>query len=145
MSERPSSTAEPQSPPSRQTFDKIEIRGEVRLRASISMLFTDLLSQELNAALSTPNTVNLLQKHIQNRSLEQLSQRELQPLLENIPDSVLDIAKEAAFSSGALLKRADCVMALSVGDPFVFRGSGLMAELEMKDGRVVGIDSLQKR
>lgn len=144
MSERPSSTAEPQSSV-RPHLEEIEIQGEVRLRASISMLFTDLLSQELNTALSTPDTVSMLQKHVQNRSLEQLSQRELQPLLDNIPDTVMDIAKEAAFSSGALLKRIGCLMPLRVGDPFVFRGSGLIAELEMKDGRVVDIHPLRKR
>ncbi len=142
MSERPSATAESAKPAA--TMSEIELQGEVRLRASVSMLFTDLLSQELNAALSTPDAVDLLQKHLQNRPLEQLSQRELQPLLENIPNTVMDIAKEAAFSSGALVKRAACQMSLRVGDAFVFRGSGLMAELEMKDGRVVNIQPLRK-
>lgn len=143
MSERPSATAESAKPAV--TLSEIEIEGEVRFRASVSMLFTDLLSQELNTALSTPDAVTLLQKHLQNRPLEQLSQRELQPLVENIPNTVMDIAKEAAFSSGALVKRVACQMPLRVGDAFSFRGSGLIAELEMKDGRVVDIYPLRKR
>lgn len=123
----------------------IALMGEVRLKTSVSMLFTDLLSQELNTALSTPDTVNTIQKHIQNRPMDQLTQRELQPLIENVPESILNIAKEAAFSTGVLVKSIPCEMPLHVGDRFVFRRSGLMAQLELKDGRVVAIEPLLKR
>jgi hypothetical protein len=123
----------------------IELAGEARLRASVSMLFTDLLSQELNSALSMPDTVGLIQKHLQNRPVDQLTQRELQPLLESVPESILDIAKEAVFSAGALVKRLPCQVPLRVGDSFKFRGSGLIAEIELKDGRVHDIRLLRKR
>ncbi|MGV3523348.1 MAG: hypothetical protein ACO1RX_03950 [Candidatus Sericytochromatia bacterium] len=125
--------------------DQIEIGGEVRLRASVSMLYTDILSQEISSALSAPQTVATLQQHLQHRALDQLSPHELQPLLESIPENLLDVAKEAAFSAGALVKRIPCVMPLAIGQPFVFRGSGLIAELELKDGRVVEIRPLSKR
>ena len=137
--------AENVSTAERPTLEQIELLGEVRLRASISMLFTDILSQELNSALSTPDTVTLIQKHIQNRPMDQLTQRELQPLLESVPDNIVDIAREAAFSAGAMIKRIPCQMPVHVGDRFIFRGSGLMAELELKDGRVVNIQPLYKR
>lgn len=138
-----STTAESvQAPP---TLEQIALQGEVKLLTSVSMLFTDILSQELNTALSTPDTVNLIQKHIQNRPMDQLTQRELQPLLESVPETILNIAKEAAFSAGALVKRIPCEMPLHVGDAFMFRGSGLMAQVELKDGRVVNIQPLLKR
>jgi len=151
MSEAPSVDAEsatylhPESEASALKMQQIELQGEVRLEASISMLYTDLLSQEINATMSAPDTVNLLQKHLQNKPLEQLSQREIQPLLESVPENLLDIAKEAAFSAGALVKRMPCLMEIKVGDPFVFRGSGLIAELRMKDSRVTYIQPLRKR
>lgn len=138
-----STTAESVQAPS--TLERIELQGEVKLLTSVSMLFTDILSQELNTALSTPDTVTLLQKHIQNRPMDQLTQRELQPLLESVPETILNIAKEAAFSAGALVKRIPCEMPLHVGDVFMFRGSGLMAQVELKDGRVVNIQPLLKR
>lgn len=137
----PPESALPETP----TLEQLEIGGEVRLRSSISMLFTDILSQELNMALSAPDTVTLIQKHIQNRPLDQLTQREIQPLLESVPDNILNIAKEAAFSAGALVKRIPSQMPIRVGDRFIFRASGLMAELELKDGRVVNIQPLLKR
>lgn len=143
MSEQPT-VAEPAVSGSGQ-MAVIELIGEVRLRASVSMLFTDLLSQELNAALSMPDSVDLLQKHLQNRQMDQLTQREIQPLLESVPESIIDIAKEAVFSAGALVKRIGCEMQVAIGDGFIFRGSGLMAELEIKDGRVVDIHPLLKR
>ena len=98
--------ATPSGPAPRAVLQSLVIGGEARITASISMLYTDILSQEINSQLSTPDSVSLLQKHLQNKSLEQLSQNELAPLLESIPDSLLDLAREAAFSSGALLKRA---------------------------------------
>lgn len=123
----------------------LEIQGEARIRASISMLYTDILSQELNTAISSPNAVELLQKHLQNKPLDALSQKELQPLLNSVPDNILEVAKEAAFSSGALVKRIPCQMVIELGDPFIFRASGLMAEVELKDGRVTAIQRLKKR
>jgi len=144
MSKGPT-TAEDVSVKAKPTLDQIELQGEVRVLTSVSMLFTDILSQELNSALSTPDTVTLIQKHIQNRPMDQLTQRELQPLFESVPDSILNIAKEAAFSAGALVKRIPCEMPLHVGDRFMFRGSGLMAQVELKDGRVVNIQPLLKR
>ncbi len=128
----------------RATMTQIELQGQVRLNASVSMLFTDILSQELSSAISAPDSVELIQKHLQNRQLNQLTQRELQPLLENIPENIFDIAKEAAFSTGALVKRIPCLRPLEIGEPFTFRGSGLMAELELKDGRILAIRPLKK-
>lgn len=139
-----SSAAKP-TPAEVPKLEELEIQGEVRLRASVSMLFTDILSQEINTAISAPETVGLLQKHLQNRSLDQLGQRELQPLLENVPESIFELAKEAAFSTGALVKRIPCQRPIKVGERFLFRGSGLIAELELKDGRIVAIRPLHKR
>lgn len=136
--------ATPSGPASRALLQSLVIGGEARMTASISMLYTDILSQEINSQLSTPDSVSLLQKHLQNKSLDQLSQHELAPLLESIPDSLLDLAREAAFSSGALLKRVPCHMPLKVGDTFHFRGSGLIAELDLKDGRVTAIKPWRK-
>lgn len=138
-----STTAEPSGDPSA-GLQQIEIGGEAKVVASISMLYTDILSQEINSQLSTPDSVSLLQKHLQNKSLEQLNSHELAPLMESIPESLLDLAREAAFSSGALLKRIPCRMPLNVGDVFHFRGSGLIAELELKDGRVTSIKPWRK-
>ncbi len=126
-------------------FSQIAILGEVRLRASVSMLYTEILSQEVNAALSTPQSIETLQKHLKNRTLDQLSERDLQPLMDSVPDQILDVGKEIAFTSGALVKRIGCSMPLKIGESFIFRGSGLMAELEIKDGKVVDIRRLNKR
>lgn len=139
-----SSVAPPSGTAEKASMKQIELQGQVRLRASVSMLFTDILSQELSSAISAPDSVELIQKHLQNRQLTQLTQRELQPLLENIPENIFDIAKEAAFSSGALVKRIPCLIPLETGDSFAFRGSGLMAEIELKDGRVQAIRPLKK-
>lgn len=126
-------------------IQEIELQGEVRLRTSVSMLYSDILSQELNAAISSPDAVALLQKHLSNKPIDALTQKEIQPLLNSVPDSVLEIAKEAAFTSGAMVKRIPCLMNLKLGERFLFRASGLMAEIELKDGQVTAIRPLPKR
>lgn len=126
-------------------MDHIAVLGEARLRASVSMLYTEILSQEVNAAISTPQSIETLQKHLKNRTLDQLSQRDLLPLMDSIPEQILEVGKEIAFTSGAIVKRIPCTLPLEIGQGFIFRGSGLMAELEIKDGRVVEIRRLNKR
>lgn len=121
------------------------LEGEVRIKASMSMLFSDILSQELNAALSSPESLSVLQKYLRNKPLEQMNSQELKPLFENIPNTVIDVVKEAIFCSGAAVKCIPCRYSLKIGDPFIFRGSGLMADLELLDGRVVAIKPLKHR
>lgn len=138
-------SAEKSAKAPRPQLSELLIQGEARMNASISMLYTDILSQELNSALSSQDAIQLVQKHLQNRPLEQISQKELAPLMENVPDHILNLAKEVAFSSGALVKRVPCRMPLKIGEGFIFRGSGLIAEIELKDGRVTEIRRLLKR
>ncbi len=127
------------------TLDALRIGGEARLEASISMLYTDILSEELNSSLSNPDTVTLIQKHLQKRSLDNLRPEEVQPLMESVPESFIDVAKEAAFASGALLKKVPCFRQIKVGDSLEFRSAGVVAEIVMKDARVVKITPFQKR
>ena len=155
MKSDPVETGDPQPPtktkpaqkksPNLSKMNHISVLGEVRLRASVSMLYTEILSQEVNAALSTPNSIDTLQKHLKNRTLDELTQRDLQPLMDSVPDQVLEVGKEIAFTSGALVKRIGCILPLDIGQGFIFRGSGLMAEIEIKDGRVIEIRRLNKR
>ena len=119
------------------------VEGEVRLKTSMSMLFSDILGQELSTALSSPDALGVLQKYLHNKPLEQLSNKDLKPLFESVPEPVMDIVREAVFCSGALVKRIACRYPLQSGDPFFFRGSGLMADLELLDGRVVAIRPLK--
>lgn len=121
------------------------LEGEIRVKASMSMLFSDILSQELSSAIASPDSVGVLQKYLRNKPLDQLNPSELRPFLENMPESIAQILKEAVFCSGAAVKRIPCEYPLKVGDRFIFRGSGLMADLELLDGRVVSIKPLKKR
>lgn len=121
------------------------LEGEIRVKASMSMLFSDILSQELSSAIASPDSVGVLQKYLRNKPLDQLNPSELRPFLENMPESIAQILKEAVFCSGAAVKRISCEYPLKVGDRFIFRGSGLMADLELLDGRVVSIKPLKKR
>lgn len=123
----------------------VQLEGEVRVKTSMSMLFSDILSQELSSAIASPDSVGVLQKYLRNKPLDQLNPAELRPFLENMPDSIAQILKEAVFCSGAAVKRIHCEYPLKVGDRFIFRGSGLMADLELLDGRVVSIKPLKKR
>ena len=107
--------------------------------------FTDILSQELNAVLTAPDTVEMVQTHLKNKPIEQMTQNEIQPLLTQLPDGIAEIVKEAAFTSGAMTKRIGSMMELKIGDPFIFRGSGLMGEVEMRDGQITQISRLRKR
>lgn len=136
-------SSEARVPPNR--LEGIVLEGEVRLKASMSMLFSDILSQELNASISAPESLAVLQKYLRNKPLEQLNPSELKPFLENIPAPVIDVVKEAVFCSGAVIKRIHCRYPLKLGDSFIFRGSGLMADLELLDGRVVAIKPLKHR
>lgn len=149
-SKEPETTQSSQDAPSeksapRNQLGTLILEGNLRTKNSISMLFSDVLSQELNTALVAPETMGVIQKHLQNQPLEQLGPKGLEPLMANIPESVLDIVKEALFCSGVGNKRIDCQYPLKVGDKFIFRGSGLMGELTLLDGRVVGIQPLTKR
>lgn len=119
------------------------IQGKAKLNASVSMLYTDILSQELNAALGGPDAVALIQKHFRNRRLEQLRPQDIQPLVDTIPTGFFDVIKEASFAAGALSKELPCLREIKVGDPLFVEKSGLMAELEMKDARVQAIRSLK--
>jgi hypothetical protein len=121
------------------------VDGEVRVKASMSMLFSDILSQELSAALGAPESIGVLQKHLRDKPLEQLNPSELKPFIDNVPDNVVDVIKEAVFCSGAAIKRIHCEYPIRVGEGFIFRASGLMADLELLDGRVVAIRPLTKR
>ncbi|PIQ24740.1 hypothetical protein COW36_23480 [bacterium (Candidatus Blackallbacteria) CG17_big_fil_post_rev_8_21_14_2_50_48_46] len=121
------------------------LEGEIRVKASMSMLFSDILSQELSASIAAPDSISVLQKYLRNKPLDQLNPSELKPFLENIPAPIADVIKEAVFCSGAAIKRMQCKYPINIGDRFIFRGSGLMADLELLDGKVVSIQPLKKR
>lgn len=129
----------------RPNINSIKLVGELRINAAISMLFSDILSQELNALLTAPDTVTMVQNHLKGRPLEQMTQNEIQPLLTQMPEEIAEVIKEAAFTSGAMTKRLGSLMEIKVGERFIFRASGLMGELEMRDGRVTQIRRLLKR
>jgi hypothetical protein len=128
-----------------QTAPPFIVEGEIRLKTSMSMLFSDILSQELSETISAPETLGVLQKYLHNQPLEELNKKDLKPLFESIPEPVTDLIREAFFCSGALIKRISCRYPLHMGDPFIFRGSGLMADLELLDGKVIAIRPLKHR
>ena len=124
------------------TLDALVIEGKSNLEASVSMLYTDILSQELNASLGSPDAVALIQKHFQHQRLENLRQQDIAPLIDSVPESFFDIVKEATFSTGALSKEVTCLRELRVGQPFAIKKSGIMGTITMKDARVMAIDPL---
>mgnify|MGYP000409766899 CR=1 FL=1 len=124
------------------TLDALVIEGKSKLEASVSMLYTDILSQELNASLGSPDAVALIQKHFQHQRLENLRQQDIAPLIDSVPESFFDIVKEATFSTGALSKEVTCLRELRVGQPFAIKKSGIMGTITMKDARVMAIDPL---
>jgi hypothetical protein len=124
------------------TLVSLVIEGKSKLDASVSMLYTDILSQELNASLGSPDAVALIQKHFQHQRLENLRQQDLAPLIDSVPESFFDIVKEATFSTGALSKEVSCLREIRVGEPFAIKKSGIMGTITMKDARIQAINPL---
>lgn len=124
------------------TLESLVIEGKSKLEASVSMLYTDILSQELNASLGSPDAVALIQKHFQHQRLENLRQQDIAPLIDSVPESFFDIIKEATFSTGALSKEVTCLHEIRIGAPFAIKKSGIMSTIIMKDARIMAIDPL---
>lgn len=125
------------------SLEALVIQGKVKLDASVSMLYTDILSQELNAAIGGPDAVALIQEHFRSQRLEHLRPQDIKPLADAMPSSLLDVIKEASFAAGALSKEIPCLRRIKVGDALFVEKSGLIAQLEMKDARVQSIKSLK--
>lgn len=124
------------------TLAALVVEGKFKLEASVSMLYTDILSQELNAALGSPDAVALIQKHFQNQRIENLRQQDIAPLIDSVPESFFDVIKEATFSTGALSKEVSCLREIRVGDSFAIKKTGIMGTITMKDARILAIDPL---
>lgn len=69
---------------------------------------------------------------------------QLAPILDQVPESVLDIVKEAVFCSGALVRTVGCRIELSIGQPLFFTGQAELMQVDIRDGRVVAIGPLMK-
>lgn len=117
----------------------LRIEGKAKLEASVSMLYTDILSQELSATLGGPDAVEMIQKHFQYQRLENLRQQDIPNLLNQVPESFFEVIKEASFATGALSKEVVCTREIKVGEPFAIQKTGIMAQITMKDARVQAI------
>ena len=125
------------------------VDGQCKINTSMSMLFTDVLSQELTSALTSPNAVSIIQSYLQHSPAAGATNpmadpAQLAPILDQVPESVLDIVKEAVFCSGALVRTVGCRTELSIGQPLFFTGQAELMQIDIRDGRVVAIGALMK-
>lgn len=123
------------------------VDAQCKINTSMSMLFTDVLSQELTSALTSPNAVAIIQSYLKNSPAAAATNpmadpTQLAPILDQVPESVLDIVKEAVFCSGALVRNVGCYAELQVGQPMFYTGQAELMQVDILDGRVVAIGPL---
>jgi hypothetical protein len=144
-------TATPLEPPSTPlaSLSALVIEAQCKINTSMSMLFTDVLSQELTSALTSPNAVAIIQSYLKNSPAAAATNpmadpTQLAPILDQVPESVLDVVKEAVFCSGALVRNVACQAELQVGQPLFYTGQAELMQIDILDGRVVAISALLK-
>lgn len=124
-------------PPS---MSQIAITGRMELDTVISMRYTDTLSAELVANLTSPQAIALIHKHLKDKNPAELHAGLLKPLADDIPESFLNVVRETIFHSGAAVKELQCEVPLEVGKPFRLLGSGRLGELVIRDGILTDIN-----